>query len=159
MIISLFSYAMNQDHWKLSYKWERRINEAAHKWEFIVVQKFPERMFFDWTPIIAIFDAKIFFAENRVFSIFAKELDKKFIFLKKKSIVQKRKMNRIFRRQVRENGTEITTVKICLKKTKKNRGIFGGFLRNFRKLCLLPLHVDARSAENIRLIFHPISKN
>ena len=45
----------------------------------------------------------------------------------------------------KENGKKIAT-----------RGIFGGFLRNFRKSCLLPLVVDARSAENIRLIFQPM---
>ena len=54
-----------------------------------------------------IFSGKKFFTENPV-SIFAKKLDKKFVFLKKKGIVQKRKMSQIFRREVRGNQTEIT---------------------------------------------------
>ena len=40
---------------------------------------------------MVIFGAKKFFTENWVFSIFAKKLNKKFIFLEKKSIVQKKK--------------------------------------------------------------------
>ena len=48
-----------------------------------------------------------------------KKLDKKFIFLEKKSIVQKRKMSQIFRHHIRRNGTEIMAGKLCLKKTEK----------------------------------------
>ena len=47
-----------------------------------------------------------FFDFCKKISIFANE---KFIFLEMKSIVQKRKMSRIFRRQVHGNRTEITT--------------------------------------------------
>ena len=39
--------------------------------------------------------------------------------MEKKSIVQKRKMSRIFRRHVHGNGTEIMAGKICLKKMEK----------------------------------------
>ena len=57
--------------------------------------------------------------ENRVFSIFAKKSDKKFVFLEKKGIVRKRRMSQIFRREARGNRTEIPAGKICLRKTEK----------------------------------------
>ena len=81
-------------------------------------------MLADWIPIQkeknnrdfrkVIFGVEKFFAENRVFSIFAKKSDEKFIFLEMKGIVQKRKMSRIFRRRIHGNQTEITAGKICL---------------------------------------------
>ena len=43
-----------------------------------------------------------------------------------------------------------------MEKKIATNGILGGFLRNFRKSCLLHLVVDAQSAENIRLIFQPM---
>ena len=63
------------------------------------------------------------------FRFFAKKSDKKFVFLEKKEIVQKRKMSQVFQREVRGNRTEITVGKVCLRKTEKNR-----FSRNFRRI-------------------------
>ena len=93
--------------------------------------------------LTVIFSAKKFFTENRVFSIFAKKLEKKFVFFEKKRVSLKReKMRQIFRRQVRGNRTEISAGKFFLKKTKKKkiviRGISGGFLRKFRKFAFSP---------------------
>ena len=96
---------------------------------------------------------------------FWKKSYKKFVFLKKDGVIGKRKMSWTFRRQVRGNRTKITDGKFCLKKTEKiaTPRIFGGFLKNFRRTCLLLLVVDARRAKKIRRAFLPkrakLSKN
>ena len=81
--------------------------------------------------LMVIFSVKKFFMENRVFLIFAKKLYKKFISLEKKSIIQKREMSRIVRRQVLGNGTEITARKFFLKKMEKKKFLLAEYSSYF----------------------------
>ena len=90
---------------------------------------------------------KLFHGKSSFFDV-CKKLDKKFVLLEKKGIVQKRKMSLIFRHQVCGNRMEIMILKFRLKKMGKKIdtcGIFCRFLRNFWKTCLLPLVADAQS--------------
>ena len=103
---------------------------------------------------MVIFSAKKFSRQIEFFRFLQKKMNKKFIFLEKKSIAQKGENELNFLTSCPWKWKEIVGGKICLKKTV-NRGIFGRFLRNFRKSCLLPLVVDARSSENICPIFQP----
>ena len=132
--------------WHMSWKTLKRslskkIRESCNFWDISKISRtnvrqpdtYLEKNHCDFRTII--FGAKKFFTENRV-SIFAKKLDRKFVFLEKKGIVQKRKMSRFFltsspwklngnygrKNLFKENGKKIAT-----------RGIFGGFLQNFRK--------------------------
>ena len=74
------------------------------------LDNYPEKHHNDFRTVI--FSVKKFFAENRIFSIFAKKSDKKFVFLEMKGILQKRKTSWIFQRRVHGNQTEIVTCAI-----------------------------------------------
>ena len=111
--------------------------------DFRDISRSAERMFFDRTPIRkkksprfsnGNFRRQKIFHGKSSFLDFCKKIGKNIkIFGNEEYRSKVKKIRQIFRLQVRENGTEITAGKICIKKRVKNR-YSRNFQRSFTKL-------------------------